>query len=249
MKILMPMAGKSLFFGDEKFPFPKPIIEICGKPMVQYVIDNFKSIDEPQEFIFILSSAECNKYHLDKILKLLTDGKCKNIKIEKPTKGAACSTLLAIDHIDNDDELVISNCDQVMDIVLKDVVSNFRKTKCDAGVVSFNSVHPRWSFVRLDEHGLVVETAEKRPISKSAIAGFYYFKKGSCFVKAAMDSIRKDSSVEGSFFIAPVLNELILNQMKIGTYPIEDNKYHTFYSPQKIEEYEKQMFNTEKIKP
>lgn len=121
--------------------------------------------------------------------------------------------VLAISNIKNDYPLIIANFDQLFDDSPQDLIARLQDG--DAGVVTFESVHPRWSYVRLDEQGFVVETAEKRPISREAISGLYYFRRGKDFVEAAMRSIQKDSSVNGNFYIAPTLNELILQGKKI----------------------------------
>jgi len=189
----------------------------------------------------VVNDEDCRKHHLDNILNLLTNEQCQVIKIRKETKGAACSALLAIKHINNDDELIIANGDQIFMDDLNRVLEIHRTNNFDAAVIIFNSVHPRWSYVRLDDNSLVIETAEKRPFSKQAIAGFFYFKKGSFFIKAAMNMIKKDASVNGAFFIAPSLNEMVLDKKRIGVYTIDNDKYHTFHSPQKINEYEKKL--------
>ncbi|HEY9702653.1 MAG TPA: hypothetical protein V6C58_09415, partial [Allocoleopsis sp.] len=84
----------------------------------------------------------------------------------------------------------------------------------------------------------VVETAEKKPISRNAIAGFYYFKHGKDFVSAAFKSIEKDANVNGLYFVAPTYNELVLENKHIGVTFIDSSVYHSFYSPAKIAEYE-----------
>jgi dTDP-glucose pyrophosphorylase len=146
---------------------------------------------------------------------------------------------MAISHIANDKPLIIANSDQIFEGSLKGIVASFKDS--DAGVLTFESVHPRWSYVRLNENQQVVETAEKRPISKNAIAGLYYFRRGRDFVDSAMRMIQKDSSVNGSFYISPTLNEMILMGRKITTIKVEAEQYHTFYTPQKIKEYEAQL--------
>jgi len=239
INILMPMAGKSKFFDIPGYPFPIPLIEIEGNPMIELVINNFNSIEKKKKFIFVVNGDECNKYRLDNVLKLLTDDRCEIIKLSGETKGAACSALMAIEHINNDEELIIANSDQVIEEDLDRILNIFRKKNADAAVICFESVHPRWSYVQLDKNNRIVEAAEKRPISKNAIAGMYYFKHGKYFIEAAMESIRKDASVDGLYYIAPTLNELVLKSKKLEIYRIENEKYHTFYLPQKIEDYEK----------
>ena len=92
---------------------------------------------------------------------------------------------------------------------------------------------------RLNEKNKVTETAEKRPISKSAIAGFYFFKRGSDFINASSKMIKKDANLNGLYFISPSLNELVLENKLIDIYKIDNEKYHTFYTPSKIKEYER----------
>ncbi len=236
VNILVPMGGKSQFF--EGSQFAKQLIDVKGKPMVQHVIEQFKNIEQ-KKFIFVVNQDDCDNFHLDSVLRLATDDNCEILKVQTNTKGAVCSSLIAIEHINNDEELIISNGDQVIEIDFNEVLGHYKKHMLDGGVISFESLHPKWSFIRLDK-GLIVETAEKRPISKKAIAGFYYFKKGSDFVDASMHSIEKDANVNGLYYIAPVMNEMILKNKKLGAYEIEASQYHSFYSPEKLKQYEKQ---------
>lgn len=239
INILIPLAGKNQFFPEAEYPFPKPLIEFNGKTMVEHIIDNFSTIQKEKQFIFIVNSEDCKKYHLDNVLNILTDYKCKIIKLDNETKGAACSAMMAVEYIDNDTPLIISNADQLFNVDLDEVISSFDSS--DAGVITFESIHPRWSYVRLDSENKVTETAEKRPISKSAIAGFYYFKNGKDFITSSSKMIKKDASVNGLYYISPVLNEMVLESKTITTFRIENNKYHTFYTPAKIKEYERFM--------
>jgi len=239
INILIPLAGKNQFFSEAEYPFPKPLIEFNGKTMIEHIIDNFSSIQKEKQFIFIVNSEDCKKYHLDNVLNILTNHTCKIIKLDNETKGAACSAMMAVEYIDNDTPLIISNADQLFDICLDEVINSF--DSCHAGVITFESVHPRWSYVRLNKKNKVTETAEKRPISKSAIAGFYYFKKGNDFINSSSKMIKKDASVNGLYYISPVLNVMVLESKEINIFKIANSKYHTFYTPQKIKEFERLM--------
>ena len=243
INILLPMAGKSLHFSDDEYPYPKPLFEIGQKTIIERVITNLQSVGSSIQFIFVVSSSDCRKFHLDSTLNIITDHKCKLLKLDNDTRGAACSALMAISHIDKSQPLVIANPDQLFDDCIADLIDQFNDA--DAGVITFESVHPRWSYVKHDDHGLVAETAEKRPISRNAIAGFYFFQRGEDFVNSAMSMIRKDSNVDGNFYIAPCLNELILMGKKIRTASVDPTKYHTFYTPQKIKEYEALLLRRE----
>jgi len=237
LNILIPLGTSSQFFEGADYPYPKPLVEIDGKPMIQHVIENLSSISEEKRFIFILREEDCARHHLDTTIRLLTDNDVIIIKLQSETKGAACSALLAIDFIANDQPLIIANGDQLFDVNIDEYLKGFQEDKVDAGCLCFESVHPRWSYIRL-ENNHIVEAAEKRPLSKMAVAGFYYFAKGLDFIEASKKMIRKDANVNGQFFIAPVLNELVLDNHRMNAYMIANEAYHSFYSPQKIEEYE-----------
>lgn len=238
LNILVPLSVQSMFFESSDYPFPKPLIEIDGKPMIQHLVENLSTIAGEKRFIFVLRDEDCSRYHLDSTVRLLAGNDSIIIRLLNQTKGAACSALLAIDHIGNDEPLLIVNGDQVFDLDLNLLLTRFRTMGSDAGCLTFDSVHPRWSYVRLEGEHDIVETAEKHPISRHAIAGFYYFARGVDFVLAAQHSIRKDTSVDDVYYIAPVLNELVLLNRKLTALSIPNAAYHTFYSPKKIEEYE-----------
>jgi NDP-sugar pyrophosphorylase family protein len=238
LNILVPLSVQSMFFESSDYPFPKPLIEIDGKPMIQHLVENLSTIAGNKRFIFVLRDEDCSRYHLDSTVRLLAGDDSIIIRLLNQTKGAACSALLAIDHIGNDEPLLIVNGDQIFDLDLNLLLTRFRTIGSDAGCLTFDSVHPRWSYVRLEGEHDIVETAEKHPISRHAIAGFYYFARGADFVLAAQHSIRKDTSVDDVYYIAPVLNELVLLNRKLTALSIPNAAYHTFYSPKKIEEYE-----------
>lgn len=232
--ILIPAMGKSVFFQD--YYFPKFMIEIRGETVLEKVIKNYECI-ENRHFIFILSEKECNEFHIDNAAKLLTEDNCTVIRLRNQTAGGLCSCLMAIEYVNNQDPLIIANFDQIISIDYNKVLSYFYNMHCDAGVITFENIHPRWSYARI-EGDYVVELSEKRPISKSAIAGFYYFSHGSDYIEGAKRSIFKDNSINGQFYISSALNELVLMNRKIGFYQIDKDIYHSFYSPEKIKEYE-----------
>ena len=236
INILIPMAGKNQYFSEKEFPYPMPLIEIGSKTIIELLIENLLKADEEVNFVFVVNNSDCRKFHLDSTLNILTNGKCSIIRLENETRGSACSALMAIEFISSDMPLLISNSDHIFDDSVSDMMQCFKNA--DAGIVTFDSVHPRWSYARTDEKGNVIETSEKHPISRNAIAGLYYFSRGNDFVDAAMNMIRKGDSINGSYFIAPVLNQMILFGKNILTYKIDNDRYHTFYTPKKIQEYD-----------
>jgi len=238
MNLVFPIASTSKFFNIKEFGYPKHLIELMGKPIIEHVIENLTRNIKFNKIIFIVRQSECEEYNLDKTLRLLCPVECVIIKIRSETGGALCSVLLAIEHINNGMPLLISNADQIFDINISDKVQDFLQSNFDASCLTFQSVHPRWSYVLVDNAGKVIETAEKNPISKHAIAGLYMYRSGAEFVKYGMESIKRGAGPEKFFFIAPVFNEYILGGCQISHFEVKNSSYHSFYNPQKLEEYE-----------
>lgn len=236
INVLLPAMGTSAFFKDAYFP--KPLTEISGKTMVEMVVDDYSCL-EPKNYIFVFSDDDCKKFHLDASVKILSPAS-QVIRLAHQTAGALCTCLMAIEYVDDDTPLIIANSDQIIDIDYIDVINYFNKMNADAGVITFPSIHPRWSYAQKkgDE---VIEVAEKRPLSKDAIAGFYYFRKGSDFIQAAKNALLKQNNLEGRYYISASINELILLGKKVGYYDIDKEQYRSFYSPAKIKEYEESL--------
>lgn len=237
MKFLLPIAARPSFFPIDEHPFPVPLIEVNGKPMIEHVINNLSQLDPDAKFVFVISSADAAQFSLDQTLQLLTKNNCEIVKLKNATQGALCSCLMAINHIKGE-ELVIANGDQLIESLSPQTLKHFRERKADAGVLTFNSVHPRWSFVKTDDQNQVLQAEEKKVISRNAIAGLYYFSDGDKFIEGAMATIEADRSVNGLFYISPSINEIILNGNNVVAQNIDNEDYHSFYTPGKIHEYE-----------
>jgi len=217
MNVLIPMAGAGSRFEKAGYTFPKPLIEVNGKPMIQVVVDNL-NIDA--NYIFIVQKSHREKYNLDTLLNVIAPN-CKVVEVDGMTQGAACTALLAKDFIDNDDPLFFANSDQFAEWDSNEFFYHMQETKVDGGIVTFNSTHPKWSFAKIDENGFVTQVAEKNPISNLATVGFYYWRKGSDFVRYAQQMIDKELRVNNEYYVCPVFNEAISDGKKIKTYNID----------------------------
>ena len=236
LKIIIPLAGSSELFEKAGYPYPKPLIEIKGKPMIQWVAESVKEMPHPYQFIFIIKESDAQKFHLDNTLKLI-DNNAEIIKIKNETKGGLCSVLMAADKIADDDALLILNSDQIIDKNLLEFDQIWKENKSDVGLVTFPSIHPRWSYI-LAEGDRVIQTAEKNPISQNAIAGYYYFSSARDFLKYSFQTIINDANVNGLYFISSVINEYILDNKKVHYHPITKEDYHSLYTPKLVGEFE-----------
>jgi len=217
LNVLIPMAGAGSRFETAGYTFPKPLIEVRGKPMIQVVVEN---LNIEARYIYIVQKSHYEKYSLEYLLRLITPG-CEIIQIDGVTQGAACTTLLASEFIDNDDSLVIANSDQFVEWSSGETIYSFMANGIDGGIVTFPATHPKWSFAKIDEDGMVLEVAEKKPISNLATVGIYFWKKGSDYVKYANQMIDRNIRTNGEFYVCPVFNQALEDGKKFRVRNIE----------------------------
>jgi len=215
--ILIPMAGAGSRFSSAGYTFPKPLIEIDHKPMIQVVVEN---LNIKANFIYIVQKEHYEKYNLKYLLNLITPN-CEIVQVDGVTEGAACTTLLAKEFINNDKHLLIANSDQFVEWDSNSFYYSMTNDNLDGGMLTFKATHPKWSFAKLNENGFITEIAEKKPISDIATVGIYYWNKGSDYVKYAEQMIENNIRVNNEFYVAPVYNEAILDNKKFKTFEID----------------------------
>jgi HAD superfamily hydrolase (TIGR01509 family) len=217
MNVLIPMAGAGSRFQQAGYTFPKPLIDVEGKPMIQVVVDN---LNIEATYIYVVQKEHREKYNLDTLLNLITPN-CKIVEVDGLTEGAACTTLLAKEYINNDEPLVMANSDQFVEWDSNEFMYKMIEQKVDGGILTFTATHPKWSFAKVDEYGYVTEVAEKNPISDIATVGVYYWAKGSDYVKYAEQMIGKNIRTNNEFYTCPTFNEAIGDGKKIKTFNID----------------------------
>jgi len=218
LNVLVPMAGAGSRFAAAGYTFPKPLIEVNGKPMIQVVVEN---LNMDAHFIFIVQQEHYEKYNLKYLLNLIAPG-CDIVQVNGITEGAACSTLLAKDYINNDSPLIMANSDQYVEWNSNECMYSFSADDIDGGILTFEATHPKWSYAKVGADGFVSEVAEKKVISNEATVGVYYWKKGSDYVKYAEQMIEKNIRVNNEFYVCPVFNEAIADGKKVKIKHVEN---------------------------
>ena len=217
MNVLIPMAGRGSRFATQGYTFPKPLIDVKGKPMIQVVTEN---LNIKANYTFIVQKEHYEKYSLQHLLNLIAPN-CNIVQVDGITEGAACTTLLAKEFIDNDEPLLMANSDQFVEWDSNETLYAFSNGDCDGGIITFPATHPKWSYAKLGDDGYVSEVAEKKPISEHATVGIYWWAKGSDYVKYAEQMIEKDIRVNNEYYVCPVFNEAIGDGKKVRIKEIE----------------------------
>ena len=218
LNIVVPMAGLGSRYSKEGYALPKPLIDVMGKPMIKRVIDNLTPQRE-HRFIFIVRQEHVEQFHIDKLLHDSCKS-CRIISIDHVTEGQACSALLARDYINNNDPVMIANCDQYVRANMDDYLSEMERENADGLIMTLKAYNPAWSYVKFGDNGLICEVVEKQVVSEHATVGIFNFARGKDFVWAAEEMIRQNLRVNGEFYVAPVYNMIINKGAKVIPYNI-----------------------------
>jgi len=233
--ILILAAGQTLQ-DDPNGTYPACLTEISGVSLLERIVSGARNI-KYSKYTFAFREADVEQFHLDSIASHLSLGS-RIVAVSESTKGSACTALLASCQLPEEDALLILSANELVELDLAEVVADFSARDLDGGTLIFRSVHPRYSYVRLDREGFVTEAAQRNPISQNATAGVFWYRSTRSFCSATMAMIKKNSSVGGDFFLAPVFNELILDHKKIGVFPLDKDSYYPLKTSRQAQRFE-----------
>lgn len=216
LNIVVPMAGRGSRFLQAGYALPKPLIDVYGHPMIEYVTKNITPVCE-HRFIYVCQQEHLEKFNLENSLKEMSPN-CEIVTVDHITEGAVCTVLLAEKYINNEDALMIANSDQFVDVDINRYL--LKMTDSDGLIMTMPANDPKWSYIKYDRLGIVTMVREKEVISDQATVGIYNYRYGADFVRSAHQMIEKNIRVNNEFYVAPVYNEMIELGKKIKYYDV-----------------------------
>jgi len=229
MNIVIPMAGLGSRFSDAGYTTPKPFIEIEGKPMI---LEAVNTLGFEGNYIFIIRKDE---YVKNKMKEIFPDSQI--IEVDYLTDGPASSVMLAKEFINNDEELIVANCDQIMWWDAETVIKQIRVMDYDGVVVTYHETTPKNSYARINRRGYVTKMAEKQVISNVSLNGIHYWKKGKYFVESTESMVEKNIRFNNEFYVSLTYNQMIEKGLKVGIYHIPNEFHNAVGTPDDLNRY------------
>jgi dTDP-glucose pyrophosphorylase len=227
------MAGRGARFREAGWTVPKPLIDVAGEPMYSWALKGLP-LDLATRVIVIVSAELENdsRFRAD-LVQRYGHFPLEVRATPALTEGQACTVLLARELIDDSTPLLVYNSDTYQrSRMLNDLICD---PNVDGALSVFKAPGDRWSFVRVDEQGRALETAEKNRISEWASTGLYYFARGRDFVINADKMIEADERVNGEFYVAPIYNRLIRSGANIRLDIVDE--VHVFGTPEDLKHF------------
>jgi len=228
MNIVIPAAGAGSRF-KTFYTYPKPYIKVDDMSMIVLAV---KTLDIKGTYHYILPADDLTAAVKQELEQLTPD--CYFYVINYVTEGAVQTALLAEDYIDNDVELIITNCDQVMHWDSADILKDLRRH--DAGLVTIQNTDPKHSYA-LVENSKVTTVVEKKVISTNALTGIHYWKQGKDFVNSGKQMINDNNRSLNEFYISGTYNYLISDGLSVGAAEIQNDEISFIGTPEDLERY------------
>ena len=209
--LIIPMAGRGSRYADVGYTKPKPLIEINGKPMLYHAYQSVKNVPF-EKVIFIALKEHELTYGVSKIIKeqIVTDFEL--ILLDDITEGQLCTVLTASHFFKENQAILIASSDSLIE---SNIAEEVKTSQADGIISVINLPGEQWSFAKTDEHGKVIEVAEKTRISDYASTGIYYFNDAIRFEQHAKRLIQQKETTKGEYYIMPLYNKYIVEGAQI----------------------------------
>ena len=237
LHIIMPMAGEGSRFVNEGWSTPKPLIEINGKPMFLKAIESIKT-DTKIKYSFIVRQNHIETYKIDEQIKQHLP-EANVFSVSKTTRGAVETCLVAESVIEDDDAVIVMDCD--LEFKSKNFIDNINAllnvshTKCGGALLSFDSDLPKYSYAVLDTFGFVVRTAEKEVISNHALCGAYFFTSGKRFKEVAHQLLNEPEFKKPEYYVSLLYNYLLSADEYVQLTKVDE--YYSYGTPEELKQY------------
>ena len=228
LNIVVPMAGLGSRFQQAGHKEPKPLIDVCGRPMYAWAVDSLP-LDFSTRLIFILLSSQPQFAQLrDDIFIRYAKRNPVVLDVSALTAGQAITVLQAKELIDSAEPLLIHNADTAFTIDPSWVKQAWQQ-ECDGALLVFRSEEECLSYSRERDDGWVAEVREKKVISPWASTGTYWFRRGSDFVRMTEDAVKSGRREASEYYIGPLYNDLIASGGCVKNFRVEN--FYCFGTP------------------
>lgn len=235
MKVIITMSGLGSRFSEIGIKIPKYKIIAKNKSIFEWsmlsLLDFYR-----HKFIFIIREEALDELFLKEICSRLGICNYKFVILKSQTDGQATTAIYADKYIDDNESCIIYNIDtyvklyKILESDISDDLYGFIPVVVAEGT--------RWSFVKLNDIGMVEEVSEKKPISNLATIGFYYFKTWSLFKEAYRELRDSIILTNKEVYIAPIYNYLLNNRLPIGIKKLSNKDVFILGTPEEIKQFD-----------
>ena len=206
MIIIIPIGGIGQRFKENGYKKPKALINIYGKPIISYLLDNLNT--DNIDYIFIPYNKEYQQYRFeDFLIKSYPKINFRFFCLENNTRGAAETINIGINNLNEERDIPVL-CLDSDNFYTCDIISQWNGENC---VFSFEdeNQNPIYSYVKMNENNEIIDIKEKDKISNNACTGAYGFRSINDLKKYTSKIIEENITQKLEFYTSGVIKEMI----------------------------------------
>lgn len=237
--LILPMAGAGSRFSVKGYKTPKPLLDVCGLPMIVQAV---KCLPDTSNKVFISLTSE---------IKDILESSFKNtsiITIDSVTQGQACTCEIGIKDDILNKPILISACDNgvvyddnkyqllLQDKTIDVIVWTFRNKP-----TSTNNPN-MYAWVTTDEDNNILSVSCKKfdnkihsLINSHVIIGTMFFRKAYYFMDGLKQNYAEHITTNGEYYVDDVINQNIKHGLKVKAFEVSD--YICWGTPDDYETY------------
>lgn len=232
------MAGLGSRFTNIGFTVPKHEIFANGKTLFEWSMLSLTDFFG-EKFVFIARKGGYNSKFIDSACARLGIERYSILELDYLTDGQAATALLADSEFTKDEPVIIYNIDTY---VCEDSIKRTEVTG-DGFIPVFRAEGDKWSFIKVDEDGQIIDVVEKKRISDLATIGFYYFKSWQMYCDYYNKYADAIKSEYREVYIAPLYHYMLKDGLSLGYSIIESDSVHVLGTPEDVSEFASDYMN------
>ncbi|KAK1702093.1 capsule biosynthesis phosphatase [Colletotrichum lupini] len=245
INVIIPIGGIGSRFAKEGYRYPKPLINIVGRPMLLWLIDNLSL--KPGDTLWMAINEEVDdEFRIGQLVsKTFSKIDFRLLRLRHQTKGASETLYIVTQsmtkkHLER--KTVSLDCDT---IYWADVLQDIRNMpKGHGGCFYFPDVgdKPIFSYIKTEpEDGLerIVDIQEKKAISNKANTGAYVFPSAGQLKSWAaqnLDMKRPDGSEVGEYYTSQMIALMIQNGVPYLGMPVSTKDFSVVGTPEQLKD-------------
>ncbi len=219
LHLIMPMGGRGARFFRDGFVQPKPLIRLRDKPFFYWAVQSVLKDVQAADLRIVVLQDHVEDFAIDReILSLYPEAAITVIPEVLP--GAVLTCIAGAKEITDGAPLLFNDGDHMFrSSAFAAFCAAGDFSEPDGALLTFRSDEDKFSYLRYDEDGRIVGTAEKKVVSNDAICGAYYFKNADTFLKAAWQYLTECRYEE--FFVSGVYDVMARAGQSIRSFPTD----------------------------
>jgi len=227
MILIIPLGGIGDRFKQNNYLRPKALINVFGKPILYYLIDNLNlsNID----FIIIPYNKEYADYNFEDVLtNSYRNIKFHFFKLNYNTEGAAETLNIALKTLNCADKPIL--CLDGDNFYTTDIISQWNG---ENKIITFEDLNdnPIYSYLNVDDSDNIIDIIEKQKISNHACCGAYGFSSYKNLLTYTQKILDNKIKQKGEYYTSTVIKEMIKDNITFKNGGIDYNYYHCLGTP------------------